>query len=96
MKSFYSPSVDNGKVLIQQLCCEYTVNITRNITMSLKDLEIEMLGLQALAESTRERRHFEDLKAKRQLMSDVLGTKAHGALNWSRFIEANEMDVPTK
>ncbi|KAK3523379.1 hypothetical protein QTP86_029883, partial [Hemibagrus guttatus] len=40
---------DHGKVLIQQLCREYTVNITRDITKSLKDLEIGIVELQALA-----------------------------------------------
>ncbi|KAK3562046.1 hypothetical protein QTP86_025228, partial [Hemibagrus guttatus] len=43
---------DHGKVLIQQLCREYTVNITRDITKSLEDLEIGIVELQALAEST--------------------------------------------
>ncbi|KAK3544043.1 hypothetical protein QTP70_035054 [Hemibagrus guttatus] len=55
---------DHGKVLIQQLCREYTVNITRDITKSLKDLEIGIVELQALAESTGDRRHVEDLKVK--------------------------------
>ncbi|KAK3522317.1 hypothetical protein QTP86_002977 [Hemibagrus guttatus] len=67
---------DHGKVLIQQLCREYTVNITRNITKSLKDLEIGIVELQVLAESTGDRRHVEDLKVKKALMADLLGTKA--------------------
>ncbi|KAK3506946.1 hypothetical protein QTP70_031704, partial [Hemibagrus guttatus] len=67
---------DHGKVLIQQLCREYTVNITRNITKSLKDLEIGIVELQVLAESTGDRRHVEDLKVKKVLMADLLGTKA--------------------
>ncbi|KAK3560765.1 hypothetical protein QTP86_019211, partial [Hemibagrus guttatus] len=67
---------DHGKVLIQQLCREYTVNITRDITKSLKDLEIGLVELQALAESTGDRRHVEDLKVKKVLMADLLGTKA--------------------
>ncbi|KAK3554327.1 hypothetical protein QTP70_020799 [Hemibagrus guttatus] len=60
---------DHGKVLIQQLCREYTVNITRDITKSLEDLEIGIVELQALAESTGDRRHVEDLKVKKALMS---------------------------
>ncbi|KAK3531106.1 hypothetical protein QTP70_011049 [Hemibagrus guttatus] len=87
---------DHGKVLIQQLCREYTVNITRDITKSLKDLEIGIVELQALAESTGDRRHVEDLKVKKALMADLLGTKARGALIRSRFKGANEMDVPSK
>ncbi|KAK3536160.1 hypothetical protein QTP70_031757 [Hemibagrus guttatus] len=87
---------DHGKVLIQQLCCKYTVNITRDITKSLKDLEIGIVELQALAESTGDRRHVEDLKVKKVLMADLLGTKAQGALIRSRFKGANEMDAPSK
>ncbi|KAK3517639.1 hypothetical protein QTP70_013771 [Hemibagrus guttatus] len=84
------------KVLIQQLCREYTVNITRDITKLLKDLEIGIVELQALAESTGDRRHVEDLKVKKALMADLLGTKAQGALIWSRFKGANKMDAPSK
>ncbi|KAK3507336.1 hypothetical protein QTP70_014842, partial [Hemibagrus guttatus] len=46
---------DHDMVLIQQLCREYTVNITRDITKSLEDLEIGIVELQALAESTGDR-----------------------------------------
>ncbi|KAK3546569.1 hypothetical protein QTP70_028503, partial [Hemibagrus guttatus] len=63
---------DHGKVLIQQLCHEYTVNITRDITKSLEDLEIAIVELQALAESTGDRRHVEELKVKKALMADLL------------------------
>ncbi|KAK3522929.1 hypothetical protein QTP86_009711 [Hemibagrus guttatus] len=87
---------DHGKVLIQQLCRKYTVNITRDITKSLEDLEIGIVELQALAESTGDRRHVEDLKVKKALMADLLGTKAQGALIRSRFKGANEMDAPSK
>ncbi|KAK3514475.1 hypothetical protein QTP70_018692, partial [Hemibagrus guttatus] len=87
---------DHGKVLIQQLCREYTVNITRDITKSLKDLEIGIVELQALAEPTGDRRHVEDLKVKKALMADLLGTKGQGALIRSRFKGADEMDAPSK
>ncbi|KAK3537917.1 hypothetical protein QTP70_024571 [Hemibagrus guttatus] len=87
---------DHGKVLIQQLCREYSVNITRDITKSLEDLEIGLVELQVLAESTGYRRHVEDLKVKKALMADLLGTKAQGALIRSRFKGANEMDAPLK
>ncbi|KAK3520731.1 hypothetical protein QTP70_031448, partial [Hemibagrus guttatus] len=79
-----------------QLCREYTVNITRDITKLLKDLEIGIVELQVLAESTGDRRHVEDLKVKKALMADPLGTKAQGALIRSRFKEANEMNAPSK
>ncbi|KAK3526232.1 hypothetical protein QTP70_018273, partial [Hemibagrus guttatus] len=87
---------DHGKVLIQQHCREYTVNITRDITKSLKDLEIGIVELQVLAESTGDRRHVEDLKVKKSLMADLLGTKAQGALIRSRFKGADDMDAPSK
>ncbi|KAK3552229.1 hypothetical protein QTP86_006020 [Hemibagrus guttatus] len=79
-----------------QLCREYTVNITRDITKLLKDLETGIVELQVLAESTGDRRHVEDLKVKKALMADPLGTKAQGALIRSRFKEANEMNAPSK
>ncbi|KAK3537880.1 hypothetical protein QTP70_022160, partial [Hemibagrus guttatus] len=87
---------DHGKVLIQQLCRECTVSITRDITKSLKDLEIGIVELQAVAESTGDRRHVEDLKVKKALMADLLGTKVQGALIRSRFKGVNEMDAPSK
>ncbi|KAK3566097.1 hypothetical protein QTP86_025692, partial [Hemibagrus guttatus] len=73
-----------------------SVNITRDITKSLKDLEIGIVELQALAESTGDRRHVEELKLKKAVMADLLGTKAQGALIRSRFKGANEMDAPSK
>ncbi|KAK3521743.1 hypothetical protein QTP70_016247, partial [Hemibagrus guttatus] len=78
---------DHGKVLIQQLCREFTVNITRDITKLLKDLDIGIVELQALAKSTGDKRHVEDFKVKKALMADLLGTNAQGALIRSRFKE---------
>ncbi|KAK3551673.1 hypothetical protein QTP70_021315, partial [Hemibagrus guttatus] len=60
------------------------------------DLEIGIVELQALAESTGDRRHVEDLKVKKAMMADLLGTKAQGALIRSRFKGANEIDAPSK
>ncbi|KAK3560923.1 hypothetical protein QTP86_023114, partial [Hemibagrus guttatus] len=63
-----------------------------DITKSLKDLEIGIVELQALAESRGDRRHVEELK----VMADLLGTEAQGALIRSRFKGANVMDAPSK
>ncbi|KAK3531767.1 hypothetical protein QTP70_028294, partial [Hemibagrus guttatus] len=63
-----------------------------DITKSLKDLEIGIVELQALAESRGDRRHVEELK----VMADLLGTEAQGALIRSRFKGANMMDAPSK
>ncbi|KAK3526474.1 hypothetical protein QTP70_029652, partial [Hemibagrus guttatus] len=87
---------DHGKVLIQQLCQQYTANVTRDITKSLRELEIEIVELQTLSESTGDRGHFENLKAKKALMMGLLGTKTQGALVRSRFKGANEMDAPSQ
>ncbi|KAK3508438.1 hypothetical protein QTP70_029443, partial [Hemibagrus guttatus] len=43
---------DHGKVLSQQLCQQYTANVTRDITKSLRVLEIEIVELQTLSEFT--------------------------------------------
>ncbi|KAK3539632.1 hypothetical protein QTP70_011046 [Hemibagrus guttatus] len=71
---------DHGKVLIQQLCQQYTANVTRDITKSLRELGIEIVELQTLSESTGNRGHFENLKAKKALMMGILGTETQGAL----------------
>ena len=93
--SSYRQWWDHGKILIQQLCQEYTANVTRDITKSLRELEIDIVELQALTESTGNRGHFENLKAKKALMADLLGTKAQGALVRSRFKGVNEIDAPS-
>ncbi|KAK3562784.1 hypothetical protein QTP86_009285 [Hemibagrus guttatus] len=55
-----------------------------------------MVELQTLIESTGNRGHFENLKAKKALMMDLLGTKTQGALVRSWFKGANEMDTPSQ
>ncbi|KAK3510761.1 hypothetical protein QTP70_022467 [Hemibagrus guttatus] len=62
---------DHGKVLIQQLCQQYTAKVTRDITKSLRELEIEIVELQTLTESTGNRGHFKNFKAKKALMIDL-------------------------
>lgn len=67
---------DCGKVKIKQLCQQYTLNVTRNITRSMSDLEIEIVELQRVIESTGHRGHFEVIKSKKSLLEDLLGIKA--------------------
>ena len=87
---------DCGKVEIMQLCQEYTLNVTRDITRSIEDLGIEIVELQSLVDSTGNRGHIENLKTKNSALRDLLGTKAQGALVRSRFQSATLMDAPSK
>lgn len=71
---------DVGKVQIKQLCLQYTLSVTRDMTRSMRDLEREVVELQNRADSTGDREHIEVLKLKRSALSDLLGFHAHGAL----------------
>jgi hypothetical protein len=46
---------DTGKIQIQQLCNQYTMNVTRNITRSMNALESEIVELLTLVETTGDR-----------------------------------------
>ena len=41
-----------GKCRIKQLCQQYTLNVSRDRARSMRELEIEVVDLQSLAEST--------------------------------------------
>lgn len=62
----------------------------------MEHLETEIVELQNLAESTRNQGHIEDLKSKKSALTDLLGTKAQGAVVRSRFQSATLMDAPSK
>lgn len=87
---------DCGKIQIQQLCQQYTFNVSRDIVRSLEELEIEIVKLQSLVDSTKNQRWFDALKSKRRVMNDLLGIQAQAALIRSRFQSVVEMDSPTK
>jgi len=57
---------DHGKKEIQQLCRQYTLNVSKDISQSMKTLEIEIVELQNLVESTGDRGHSELLKVKKK------------------------------
>lgn len=59
---------DYGKKEIQQLCRQYTFNVSKDISQSLKNLESEIVELQNLVESTGNRGHIELLKAKKKTL----------------------------
>ena len=61
----------------------------------MRELEIEVVDLQSLAESTQDRGHIEALTVKKTALSSLLGIKAQGALVRSRFMDATHMDAPS-
>ena len=86
-----------GKVQIQQLCNQYNLNATREVTQSIKDLETEIVELEGLSSSTGNQSQFQALKAKINALADPLaGLRAQGALVRSRFQNIKEMDAPSK
>lgn len=54
---------DCGKVKIQQLCQQYTLNVSRDIAKTLEGLEIEVLKLQ---KSTEHQKWAEVLRNKKE------------------------------
>ena len=86
---------DVGKCRIRQLCQQYTLNVSRDRARSMRELEIELVDLQSLAESTGDRGHIEALTVKKTALSSLLGVKAQGALVRSRFMDATHMDAPS-
>lgn len=62
---------DGGKIEIKQPCQQYTLNVTRDIARSMRDLETGIVELQSLLESTGNRDHIEDLKSKRSALKDL-------------------------
>ena len=87
---------DYGKVVIKQLCQQYTFNVSRHITQSIKELEREILELQGLVDSTGDQSHVRVLKSKTSALNDLLGVGAQGALVRSRFQSLTQMDAPSK
>ena len=62
----------------------------------MEDLETEIVELLNLIDSTGNQDHIKDLKSKKPALTDLLGTKAQGALVRSRFQTAALMDAPSK
>ena len=87
---------DHGKIQTKQLCQQYTLNISRNITNSMKDLELDIVELQSTAQSTGNGGCVENLKSKKAVLADLLGSRAQGALVRSRFQSVSLLDPPSK
>ncbi|GAA6069387.1 uncharacterized protein LOC121202558, partial [Tachysurus ichikawai] len=85
---------DYGKIQIRQLCQQYTLSVTKELTRSTKEAEISQL--QELVEATGKEAIAEQLAAKKCQWLEMLEVKAQGALVQSRFLNVNQLDVPTK
>ncbi|KAI3370929.1 hypothetical protein L3Q82_023482, partial [Scortum barcoo] len=77
-----------GKIEIKQLCQQYILNVSQDIK-SMRDLETEIVELTL----TLTRGCFEELKSKKAVLADLLGSKAQGALVRSHFQSTALMDA---
>ena len=82
---------DHGKIQIQLLCKQHTLNITRDITRSMRELETDIVEL----ESTENRGCIESLKEKKMALANLLSVKVQGALVRSRYQNIRDMDAPS-
>ena len=87
---------DIGKTQIKLFCQQYTCNVTRHITSSLQDLEMDVVKLQNLVDSTGNQEYSEALKSKKAALANLLGLSAQGALVRSRFMNVSHMDAPSQ
>lgn len=87
---------DFGKTQIKQLCQQFNQNVTRELTRSMKDLEIQVVEPQNLAEFTGNRGYLDSLKSRRSALANLLGITAKGALVRWRFLDATQMDAPSQ
>ncbi|KAI3359593.1 hypothetical protein L3Q82_013785 [Scortum barcoo] len=75
---------------------KFTRNVTRDMTRSMRDLEIQLVELQSRAESTGDRGLLNSLKSKKRALANLLGVAAEGALVRSRFLNITQMDAPSQ
>ncbi|KAI3367340.1 hypothetical protein L3Q82_008155 [Scortum barcoo] len=74
---------------------QHTLNVTRDITGSIRDLETSIVDLEHMSESTGNRGCFEILKTKKMALANLLDTKVQGALVRSHVQNITEMDAPS-
>uniref|UniRef100_A0A674MKT3 Reverse transcriptase domain-containing protein n=1 Tax=Takifugu rubripes TaxID=31033 RepID=A0A674MKT3_TAKRU len=86
---------DRGKVEMQLLCQQYTLNATQDTRRSIKDLEMEIVELEAIGSSTRDRGCIETLQSKKMALASLLDSQVQGALVRSRIQDLTEMDAPS-
>ncbi|TWW74491.1 hypothetical protein D4764_14G0004940 [Takifugu flavidus] len=86
---------DRGKVEIQLLCQQYTLNATQDTRRSIKDLEMEIVELEAIGSSTGDRGCIETLQSKKMALASLLDNQVQGALVRSQIQDITEMDAPS-
>ncbi|KAI3353605.1 hypothetical protein L3Q82_004810 [Scortum barcoo] len=69
---------------------QHTLNVTRDITRSIKDLETGIVELEKMSESTGDRGYIEILKSKKMALASLLDVKVQGALV-SEYEEEDEL-----
>ncbi|KAG7480242.1 hypothetical protein JOB18_046484 [Solea senegalensis] len=77
------------------LCQQHTFNVIQDTCRSIKDLEIDIVELETLSDSTGNRGYIEVLKSKKMALAKLLDTKVQGALVRSRVQNITEMDAPS-
>lgn len=82
------------KLESKQFCQQHTLNVSCDVTKSMRDLEI--VELQSSAGSSGNRGCSGDLKSKKALLAGLLGSSAQGALVRSCFQSGALMDSPSK
>ncbi|TWW54634.1 hypothetical protein D4764_0192100 [Takifugu flavidus] len=86
---------DRGKVEIQLLCQQYTLNATQDTRRSIKDLEMEIVELEVIGSSTGDQGCIETLQSKKMALASLLDSQVQGALVRSRIQDLTEMDAPS-
>ena len=87
---------DFGKSLIKQLSQQYTPNVTKYITRSFQDLEIEVVELHSQVVSAKDQGHIEAPESKKAALANLLGITAQEALVRSHFMNASHVDAPSQ
>lgn len=59
---------------------QYMLNVTRNTCRSIRELEGEIVDLEALSASTENRGYMEIPKSKKMALIDLIGTEVQGVL----------------
>lgn len=87
---------DVATLQVKQLGQQYTLNVTRDITRSVKTIEKELVELQMLVDSTGNLAHFDALNKKKNILAKLLDIVTQGALISSRFQSIELMEAPSK
>lgn len=85
-----------AKVQVKQLCQQYTYNVTRDITCSMKKLEKELVELQTHDVISDNTTDFNTFQKKKRSLAELLEITTQGALVRSRFQSIELMDAPSK